>query len=109
MLRKSVLTFLLPLVAAPLSRGADPAELWSRKVQPLFDVQCVKCHGPLEQKSGLELDTIASVMKGGDDGAVVIPGKPAESTLLAHLAADADPHMPPKKQLTEQERETVRE
>jgi len=42
---------------------ADAAALWTAKVQPLFDVQCVKCHGVLEQKSGLELDTLAAVMK----------------------------------------------
>ncbi len=82
--------------------------MWARKVQPLFDVQCVKCHGPIEQKGGLELDTPQAVLKGGDDGAVIIPGKPDESPLFQHLAPGADPHMPPKKQLSDTEREIVR-
>ena len=82
--------------------------MWARKVQPLFDVQCVKCHGPIEQKGGLELDTPQAVLKGGDDGAVIVPGKPEESPLFKNLAAGADPHMPPKKQLSDAERETVR-
>ena len=109
MIRKTTLPLLLALAAAPAAWGADAAALWSGKVQPLLDVQCVKCHGVFEQKSGLELDTPESVMKGGDDGVVVVPGKPEESLLYKHLAAGADPHMPPKKQLTDAEREVIRE
>jgi Protein of unknown function (DUF1549)/Protein of unknown function (DUF1553)/Planctomycete cytochrome C len=96
------------LAASQMAGGDDAASLWSRKVQPLFDVQCVKCHGPIEQKGGLELDTPEAVLKGGDGGAVVVAGKPEESALFQNLAAGADPHMPPKKQLSDAEREVVR-
>ncbi|MEK0448130.1 MAG: hypothetical protein RL088_398 [Verrucomicrobiota bacterium] len=96
-------------LAAHSACAGDAASIWARKVQPLFDVQCVKCHGPIEQKGGLELDTVDSVLKGGDSGAVVIPGKPEASALFHNLAPDADPHMPPKKQLSDGEREIVRE
>ena len=106
MLRLVSLLTVLTLTAA---RGEDAAALWARKVQPLFDVQCVKCHGPIEQKSGLELDTPQAVLKGGESGAVVVPGKPDASALFINLAAGADPHMPPKKQLSDAEREVVRE
>ena len=47
--------------------------------QPIFDVNCVKCHGPLDQKSGLELDTAQAALKGSEDGPVIVPGKPEES------------------------------
>lgn len=96
-------------LAAHSACAGDAASIWARKVQPLFDVQCVKCHGPIEQKGGLELDTVESVLKGSDSGAVVVPGKPEASALFQNLAADADPHMPPKKQLSDGEREIVRE
>ena len=109
MLRRTAQTLLLSAAVACPAWGADAAALWTGRVQPLFDVHCVKCHGPIEQKSGLELDTPAAVLKGGDDGVVVVPGKPEESRLYLNLAAHADPHMPPKKQLTESERELVRE
>ena len=88
---------------------ADAAALWAGKVQPLFDVHCVKCHGPLEQKSGLELDTVPALLKGGDEGLVVVAGKPEESRLFQYLAPGGDPHMPPKKQLSEADRALVRE
>src|SRR5262245_3722003 len=76
MYRGIVLSLLLSFASARLAKGADAAALWSGKVQPLFDVQCVKCHGLLKQKSGLELDTVDGVLRGGDEGAVVLPGKP---------------------------------
>ena len=106
---KSVLTFLLAFASARFACGADAAALWSSKVQPIFDVHCVKCHGLIERKSGLELDSSDAVLKGGDEGAVVVPGKPEKSRLYRYLASDSDPHMPPKKQLTDVQREAVRE
>jgi mono/diheme cytochrome c family protein len=109
MLRRIALPFLFSLTAAQFAHGTDAATLWSTKVQPLFDVNCVKCHGPLEQKSGLELDTPQAALKGSEDGPVIVPGKPEESALWQNLAAKADPHMPPKKQFTDAERDVVRE
>src|ERR1700744_4172080 len=104
-----IFAFLLSLTTLPLSHGADTAaQIWASKVQPLLDVNCVKCHGPLEQKSGLELDTPQAILKGSEDGAVVVPGKPDESALYENLAGKPDPHMPPKKQLPDAEREVVR-
>jgi hypothetical protein len=93
--------FLLAVLCAPLLYAEDADALWKGGVQEVFDRQCVKCHGPLKQKSGLQLDHLEAVLKGNEDGAVVTPGKPEESRLIAALAPDADPHMPPKKQLAE--------
>ncbi len=104
-----VLATLLGLGWTVVVTGADAGTLWSTKVRPLFDVHCVKCHGPIEQKSGLELDTPESVLKGGDEGAVVIPGDAAKSRLYQYLAVGADPHMPPKKQLSDADQAIVRE
>ncbi|MBL9137507.1 MAG: DUF1549 domain-containing protein [Verrucomicrobiales bacterium] len=93
--------------AGPASRKSEV--LWSERVQPLFDVHCVKCHGLIERKSGLELDTPEAIAKGGNDGAVVVPGDPGRSRLYLYLAADSDPHMPPKKQLGSADLEAVRD
>jgi mono/diheme cytochrome c family protein len=108
---RSRLLALLLLIAPQASDGAgtDAAVLWARKIQPLFDVQCVKCHGPIEQKAGLELDTLQAALKGGDSGPAILPGKPAESILFTQLAAGAENHMPPKKLLSDADREAVRQ
>lgn len=109
MIRPNALILLAGVLPFTESRADDAAAMWSRTVQPLFDVQCVKCHGPIEQKSGLEMDTPEAILKGGDEGPVVVPGKPQESRLYKYLAADSDPHMPPKKQLSDAERAAVKE
>lgn len=107
--RKVILTFLIAFTSARVACGVDARAVWSSKVQPIFDANCVKCHGLIERKSGLELDSPEAVLKGGQEGAVVVPGKPEQSRLYQYLAPDSDPHMPPKKQLTEVQREAVRE
>src|ERR1041385_6061019 len=70
----------------------------SLEVQTVLDRNCVKCHGPLEQNAGLRLDSAAMLWKGSDEGPVVVAGRPESSKLVQVLAADAELHMPPKKQ-----------
>lgn len=110
MYRSALYTLLAALLSSAFrGDGAGDAQaLWTRSIQPLLDVQCVKCHGPLEHKGGLVLDDLQGVLKGGEEGAVLVPGKPSESKIYRYLAPDSDPHMPPKKQLTEAQREEVK-
>jgi mono/diheme cytochrome c family protein len=78
---------------------------FARDIQPLLADHCVKCHGPEKQKGGLRLDSRAGALKGGDDGAALVPGKSTESKLV-HLVAGLDPDtiMPPKgERLTAQQ------
>jgi mono/diheme cytochrome c family protein len=86
------------VLAVPPARAGD-APAFSGDVQAVFDRHCVKCHGPLEQKGGLRLDTADGLLKGSDNGPVAVAGKPEDSKIIRVLAADSDPHMPPKKQL----------
>jgi mono/diheme cytochrome c family protein len=109
MCREAVLALWGFFAAAQIASATDAVVLWTDKVQPLLGVNCVKCHGPLQQKSGLELDTFDALIKGGDDGVVIVPGKPQDSRLYKNLASDAEQHMPPKKQLAEADRKAVRE
>ncbi len=94
--RKAILWLALAvprLDAAPAAPGAALA-------MRLLKTNCVSCHNEDKRKGGLSLTSREMMMKGGDEGAVVVEGKPEESTLIQSLAAGADPHMPPKKQLT---------
>lgn len=95
------------LCLLPAARAGEQTAI-SANVQALLDRNCVKCHGPLDQKSGLRLDSAAALWKGNDDGPIAVAGKPAESKIVHVLAAGADPHMPPKKQLTDEEIANVR-
>lgn len=61
---------------------------------------CISCHGEEKQKGGLTLASRKGVLAGADVGPVVSAKNPEDSLILHVLQADADPHMPPKKQLT---------
>ncbi len=71
--------------------------------------QCLACHNAEKKKGGLVMTSRESVLKGSDDGEVVTPGAPDASLLFKALQPDADPHMPPKKQLSTNQIEIMRE
>jgi mono/diheme cytochrome c family protein len=97
---RSLRIALLFLSAASLDgqSAGDPAasRLWSAHIQPLFAENCFKCHGNIETKSGLSLMSPADLLKGGDNGPAVVPGRPDKSLVYQYVQAGADPHMPPK-------------
>jgi hypothetical protein len=71
------------------------------RVQPLIESRCVSCHGPDKQKGQLRLDSREAMLKGGESGPVLIPGKPSESLLVqVVLHQKKDLEMPPKERLT---------
>src|SRR4051794_18398196 len=99
MLRLALLT--TTILAAPALADLSPATGrpidFDRDVRPLFVKHCYACHGPDKQKGGLRLDRKADAVKGGDDGAVIVPGKAVESPLVRLTAGlEADRVMPPK-------------
>jgi WD40 repeat protein len=101
------------LLGATLVTGADtrPASAKSKdteRAMRLLHANCLSCHNAEKHKAGLELTTRAAALKGSDDGPVLVPGKPDQSVLLKALSLDADPHMPPKKQLSTNQIELVR-
>ncbi len=110
----SIAPALFALLVAPLAlaaRGAgDGVADFENSIRPLFHEHCVKCHGPDRQKSGLRLDTVAGVAKGGERGALFVAGKPEESLIVAALAWERDDlQMPPRGKLDESLRETIAE
>ena len=62
----------------------------------LLEQHCVKCHGGEKTQGQLDLLTRESLMRGGESGANVIPGKPDESLFVQVLRHQKDPHMPRK-------------
>ena len=86
-------------------RADDEAdEHFVSRVKPLLDSRCVSCHGPEKQKGGLRMDSRAALLKGGDNGPAVVPGKPEASLLIQavnHVKMELE--MPPKEKLTTNE------
>src|SRR5262245_20647638 len=79
----------------PTPNGAKP--VFERDVLPILRDHCWKCHGDKVRKSGLDLRTLSSALKGGASGeAAVVPGKADASPMFELLSSGK---MPPKGQV----------
>ena len=94
-----LLTFIASLPLGALPAHALDNKSFAEKVRPILEERCYKCHSHESGKSkgGLLLDSGAAILAGGDDGPVVVPGKPEESLLVKAIRQeDEDTKMPPK-------------
>lgn len=70
---------------------------YAKDIRPMFEASCFHCHGPDRHKGHLRLDSLKSVLKGGEDGKVVVPGHSDKSLLVvAASRIDSRTEMPPK-------------
>ncbi len=90
----------LALAAPRLRAGATNSAAVTAGAMRLLNANCLSCHNPEKHKGGLQMQARAALLKGNDSGPVLREDKPGDSLLLKVLAPDADPHMPPKKQLS---------
>src|SRR6185369_10287314 len=79
--------------AAQPAEQATPADqaaaMWKNHVEPILQKNCFRCHGSEKQKGGLDLRTVATILMGGTDGSVVIPGRSDDSPLFLRIQPDA--------------------
>lgn len=94
----------LPALAADLdlSKLPPPADkkgvTYAADIQPILKGTCFGCHGPERQRGGLRLDSLEAVLKGGEDGKVIVPGKSEKSDLVIAVARlDPEKAMPPTR------------
>jgi uncharacterized membrane protein len=89
--------------------SADP---YLDLVGPIFQSHCSSCHNEDKREADLVLTTYEGIMHGGEDGAVVVPGRPEFSLLLDRvtLPSDDDSFMPAegKTPLTDAQIEIIR-
>ncbi len=80
-------------IAGILCAQADRTEQTARAI---LENRCLSCHGAA-RTSGLDLRERDGVLKGGNRGPAVAPGKAAESLLYKAVRHDGDLRMPPGK------------
>ncbi|HMR90718.1 MAG TPA: hypothetical protein PKC69_00320 [Chitinophagaceae bacterium] len=110
--------YLTAALRGKASAGLQPipnvqeAGLYMDVVKPILESKCYSCHGPSKQKGKLRLDDPQAILKGGEEGKAVVPGKPDESELIRRilLPLEDDDHMAPKEkpQLTTTEVEVLK-
>lgn len=85
--------FVLALLCAGCSQGTVPVS-YKETITPLLTEHCGRCHengGIGTQQSGLAMDSYEQLMQGTRLGAVIHPGDPAGSTLMALVESRTDP------------------
>jgi hypothetical protein len=82
----------------------EQLRFFETNVRPVLVEHCLKCHGEKKQWGGLRLDSREVLMRGGDSGAAIVPGKPKESLLIRAVRhEDEDLKMPKEGKLTERQ------
>lgn len=77
------------------ARGAGPD--FAHEVVPVLREYCAECHTGGKAKGGLSMNTRASLLRGGENGPVVVPGDAQASKLMKLVATeDEEDRMPPK-------------
>ena len=65
-------------------------------VRPVLQAQCFNCHGGKFKQAGLSLQSRETLLRGSDNGPVVVPGKADESLLVKKIRHEHEPGMPYK-------------
>ncbi len=100
------------LCATPLiAKTGVPTRIdFNRDIRPILSENCFHCHGTdaNQRKAKLRLDTREGALGKG----AVVPGKPAESEMIARiLSSDPDEQMPPpesNRRLSSEQKELLR-
>ncbi len=73
--------------------------LFETAVRPVLVTRCVQCHGSERQESGLRLDSLENMLKGGDSGPGIVPNE----SLLVEAIHYESYEMPPDEKLPDHE------
>ena len=89
-----LMTCLLVIVpcSASSSIAADRAASLEGKVKAIFQASCRDCHSGDSPKGQFSLSSREGLIRGGETGRVITPGRPLESLLFQHVQ---DGTMPP--------------
>lgn len=85
----------------------ENALIYEEVIAPILNNKCVSCHNPKKTKGGLLLHNAEAILKGGENGEVLL-AKNSDNSELYHrmtLPMEDDEHMPPdgKTQPTKEE------
>src|SRR4249919_2067618 len=94
-LRVRVCVSLLSLGSVLAAAETAPLPQFEKDVLPLLTAKCGGCHGPKIHTAGLDLHEISLVLRGSQNGPVVVKGSAKDSLLWKRVREGA---MPPGKE-----------
>lgn len=84
-----------PLPIASIDQK-DPVS-YAKDIAPIFKKSCIACHNATKAKAKLNLENVSLMMKGSDNGEVIIPGNADESLIFLQASHQEEDFMPPPK------------
>lgn len=90
---KPALFLAAPLLAAAATQGAELD--FYRDVYPFLKANCISCHNKTTTKADLNMETPELMIKGGESGPAILPGKGKESLVVQASKHLKDMEMPP--------------
>jgi uncharacterized membrane protein len=91
----------------PKAEIPKDSTIFAMAVRPVLQAKCGSCHNASKKKGDLILISREGILKGGENGAVLVANRAHESEIIKRvwLPLDHDDHMPPagKAQLTDNE------
>lgn len=95
----------LSTLAAALRAGEEQPPtreaFFEAKIRPVLAGTCFTCHNDRDASGGLRVDSREALLKGGESGQAITPGRPDESRLLRAIERqDEVSPMPPDKDMS---------
>jgi hypothetical protein len=90
------------VLSCSAAKGDEETEFFKKKIQPVLQEHCFKCHSAKHDRSegGLRVDSREAMQEGGDSGAAVVPENLEESLLISAIQYTDDFYqMPPDNKL----------
>ena len=103
MVIKRLLLSWLAISIAGESVGANDRRFMAT-IAPVLARRCLDCHNESTKEGGLDLTSLQSALKGGDNGPAIVSGKPTQSRLWQRIR---DNEMPPDGVLPSSEKEQL--
>ena len=90
--------FLCVIASVDVAAAGEGEDLFEKVIRPYLIERCYECHGTHgvhgTREHDLSLDWAGGMREGGFSGPAVVPGKPAESMIMAALRHENDLLMP---------------
>ena len=80
----------------------EQLQFFEKHVRPLLIAQCYKCHSGKASKGGLRVDSLSSLLLGGESGSALEPGDPDTSLLMEAVRYESF-EMPPSKKMSDEQ------
>jgi hypothetical protein len=93
--------FLILAIGRPQFAWTEEAPRFDQDIVPLVKRHCVKCHGPAKSEGKLDLSTAVGFIRGGKQGAAIVPHDLDSSLIWERVEAE---EMPPDEPLSAEER-----